>query len=325
MAVKPVWILAAVALLAAAVRFVKGRVLRGILVVLAIIAVLFGVGVIHPPSVEEVVKGVGSSLGDWTYALVAVNAFLETGAFLGFVAPGETIVLFGGVLAGEGTIDLKTLILVTWVSAMLGDLSAYGIGRRYGRDFLLRHGRRVKVGEPQVEFVEGFFGRHGRLTILLGRWVGVVRPLVPFLAGSSRMRFWEFLLIDIIATLAWAAGLCIVASIFWQNFDQLVSLVGRALFILGTVIAISVGLTVGVSARRDARRSQQVEEWLELQRRERPWLAKPAAALWALVGRIEPRLPGRRTAERGDEAGAAGTVAGEERDQPDRPAEPAHR
>ncbi len=158
MAVKPLWILATAVLLAAALRLRSiGRITRVFLLLLTVVAALFAVNVIHPPSIEELVKQIGSRLGDWTYLLVGVNAFLETGAFLGFIAPGETVVLFGGVLAGEGTIDLTTLILVTWLSAMAGDISAYAIGRRSGRDFLIRHGRRIKVGESQVQFVEGFF------------------------------------------------------------------------------------------------------------------------------------------------------------------------
>ncbi len=306
MAVKPLWIIIATGLLGAGAKLAAaGPLLRIFLGLLAVAAALFGVGVINPPSIEEIVQQVGSSLGDWTYLLVGVNAFLETGAFLGFIAPGETMVLFGGVLAGEGTIDLRTLILVTWLSAMAGDISAYVIGRRYGRDFLLRHGARVKVGEPQVAFVEGFFSRHGRATILLGRWVGVVRPLVPFLAGSSRMRFLEFLVIDIIATLAWAALLCVLGSIFWHNFEELVTLVGRALFIVGTIIAIAVGLAFGVNARRDARKHARVDRWIGRQQSEHPVVGKPAAALWALIARIEPRLPG---AHRGTPAASTGTV-----------------
>lgn len=322
MAVKPLWIIIATGLLGAGAKLASiGLTLRIFLALLAVAAGLFGAGVIAPPSVEEIVQGVGSSLGDWTYLLVGVNAFLETGAFLGFIAPGETMVLFGGVLAGEGTIDLRTLILVTWLSAMAGDISAYAIGRRYGRDFLLRHGRRVKVGEPQVAFVEGFFTRHGRATILLGRWVGVVRPLVPFLAGSSRMRFWEFLLIDVIATLAWAALLCILGSIFWHNFEELVTLVGRALFILGTIIAISVAVAFGVHARRDARKRERVERWIERQRAEHPIVGKPASAAWALIARIEPRLPG---AHRTRPAEATATVP-EDDTTPERDPDPAHR
>ncbi|MFT4035620.1 MAG: DedA family protein [Patulibacter sp.] len=308
MAVKPLWIVVAAALAVAVVKLrSSGWLLRGVLAVLTILAALMGAGVLHPPSIEELVTQIGGHLGKWTYLLVGVNAFLETGAFLGFVAPGETVVLFGGVLAGAGTIDLVTLILVTWISAMAGDLSAYAIGRRYGRAFLVRHGARVKVGEPQVAFVEGFFTRHGKLTILLGRWVGVVRPLVPFLAGSSRMRFWEFLVFDLVATAAWASGLAVLGSIFWQNFDQLVSLVGRALFIVGTLIVVGVFVAVAVNARRDPGRRDHVDRWIA-QQQERPLVARPAAALWALIARIEPRLPGRSHSRA---AAADGTVAGD--------------
>ena len=293
MAVKPFWIVVAVALLGAALRLRSiGRFVRGLLFVLAVLAVLFGVGVIHPPSIEEIVKQIGSSLGNWTYVLVGVNAFLETGAFLGFIAPGETMVLFGGVLAGEGTIDLVTLIAVVWLSAMAGDISAYLVGRRYGRGFLLKHGARVKVGEPQVQFVESVFARRGLLTIVLGRWVGVVRPLVPFLAGSSRMAFWQFLAIDLVATLLWSAGLCIVGSIFWHNFDQLVSLVGRALFILGLLIAFGVALAIGASARRDPERRERIDAWIAQQREERPVIGRSASVVWGFMTRVEPHLPG---------------------------------
>ncbi len=295
MAVKPLWIAIALGLLLFAWRSRKaGKVLRGFLLVLASLAGLFAVGVIHPPTLEEVVQEVGGRLGDWAYLVVGVNAFLETGAFLGFVAPGETVVLFGGVLAGEGVLDLKLLIAITWTCAFLGDITAYTIGRRAGRDFLLRHGRRVKVGEPQVAFVERVFERRGRSTLLLGRWVGVVRPLVPFLAGASRMKVWEFLLIDLISVAIWSIGLCLLAATFWQNFDELVSMVGQAMFIIGTLIVVIVGTSLGVGAWRVPERHAKVSAWLEQQRRERPYLGGPATALWLLMGRLSALLPNRR-------------------------------
>lgn len=295
MAVKPLWIAIALGLVLFAWRSRKaGRALRIFLLVLAALAGSFAVGLIHPPTLEEVVKEVGGRLGDWAYLVVGVNAFLETGAFLGFVAPGETVVLFGGVLAGEGVLDLKLLMLITWACAFCGDITAYTIGRRAGRDFLLRHGRRVKIGEPQVAFVERVFERRGRSTLLLGRWVGVVRPLVPFLAGASRMKVWEFLLIDLISVAIWSIGLCLLAATFWQNFDELVSLVGRAMFIIGTLIVVVVGTSVGVGAWRVPERHAQVTAWIAEQRRDRPALARPASALWLLMGRLSALLPNRR-------------------------------
>ncbi len=292
---KPFWLVLALALLFASWRAkALGRVGRGAAFAAAVVFLLFGTSVIALPSIESIVDEIGGRLGAWTYLLVGVNAFLETGAFLGFIAPGETMVLFGGVLAGAGTIELIPLIAVVWVSSMLGDLSAYVIGRRYGRGFLLTHGARVKIGEPQVQFVERFFERHGDLTVLIGRWIGVVRPLVPFLAGSSRLPFVRFAAVDIVATFIWSVGLCVLGSVFWQNFDQVVSLVSRTLFVLATVIVGSAVVGLAVGTRRSHRRSEAVERWIEAQQREHPVIGRPASALWGAVTRLEPRFPGRR-------------------------------
>ena len=77
-------------------------------------AALIGVGLVELPNLEELLLKVGRALGPWTYALVGVLAFLETGAFVGLVAPGETAVIVGGVGAGQGEISLFVLISVVW-------------------------------------------------------------------------------------------------------------------------------------------------------------------------------------------------------------------
>ena len=69
-------------------------------------------------------------------------AFLETGAFVGFVAPGETAVIVGGLVAGQGQISLFVLIAIVWACAVAGDVTSFFLGRRLGRDWLLRHGER---------------------------------------------------------------------------------------------------------------------------------------------------------------------------------------
>lgn len=147
---------------------------------------LYGAGVFHLPELETVIGDLGSALGPYTYALVGVMAFLETGAFVGLLVPGETVVIVGGVVAGQGHIDLLALLGVTWVCAFAGDLTGYALGRRLGRRFLLEHGPRVHITEPRVIRVKAFFARYGLATILIGRFVGLVRPIAPFLAGASR-------------------------------------------------------------------------------------------------------------------------------------------
>ena len=84
-------------------------------------------------------------LGAWTYALVGGLAFLETGAFVGLVAPGETAVVLGGVVAAEGAVDLVPILALAWAAAALGDLASFALGRRLGRRFMVEHGTRVGV------------------------------------------------------------------------------------------------------------------------------------------------------------------------------------
>ena len=91
----------------------------------------------HLPDAKKLIEDVATTLGPWTYVLVGLMAFLETGAFIGLIAPGETTILVGGVIAGQGEIELIPLIGLIWVCAVLGDTTSFFIGRRLGRDFML--------------------------------------------------------------------------------------------------------------------------------------------------------------------------------------------
>jgi undecaprenyl-diphosphatase len=124
--------------------------LRGLSVAMSAALVLYGVGIIQLPQIEDVIASVGSSLGVYTYALVGLMAFLETGAFVGLVIPGETAVIVGGVVAGQGHIDLGLLLGLTWVCAFTGDVTGYLLGRRLGRAFLLAHGARMHITEERL-------------------------------------------------------------------------------------------------------------------------------------------------------------------------------
>ena len=151
--------------------------------------VLVVTGVVELPDLEHALTELSETLGRWTYLLVGGLAFLETGAFVGLVAPGETAIVLGGVVAAQGQIDLLTVLLVAWVAAALGDIASFVLGARLGRRFLLRHGPRVGVTGPRLDRVEAFYERHGAKAILVGRFVGIVRAVSPFLAGSSGLPF----------------------------------------------------------------------------------------------------------------------------------------
>jgi undecaprenyl-diphosphatase len=248
-------------------------------------AVLIGVGVIKLPNFEQVLEDAGKALGPWTYLVVGVLAFLETGAFLGFVAPGETAVIVGGLVAGQGQISLLVLIAIVWSCCLLGDLVSYELGRRKGRRWLLKHGERLKITEDRLDQVERLLTSHGAVMIIVGRFLGFVRPLSPFIAGASRMPLKRFLPYDVLAAGAWAITFCTLGFLFWRSINQLTTYVSRGLFALGTLVAVIAGIVALIHLRRSPEARAKVRDWID-ERDDRPgWriLARLSRPVWHLV------------------------------------------
>jgi membrane protein DedA with SNARE-associated domain/membrane-associated phospholipid phosphatase len=283
------WIVAACLLAGwlVARRHRHSRLLQAAGVAAVAVALVIGTGVVHLPNLEKLLEDTGTALGSWTYLLVGGLAFAETGAFLGFIAPGETAVIVGGLVAGQGKISLIVLIGVVWACAVLGDLTSYALGRRLGRAWLIAHGARLQITEERMDQVQGFFERRGNVTILVGRFVGFVRPLLPFIAGASRMPLMRYLRYDVLAAGAWSVTFCVLGYVFWRSFSRLTTYVSRGLFALGTFVALVVGVVWLVSLRRDPERRAAVRAWLDA-RADRPgWrhVARLAGPLWRRVAR----------------------------------------
>jgi membrane-associated protein len=194
------------------------RVLAGAGVVAAVAFAGTVSGVVPLPDLDGLLTDLADRLGAWTYALVAVMAFLETGAFVGLIAPGETAVVLGGVVAARGDVDLPTMILLTWAAAALGDAASFLLGRRLGRRFLIARGPRLGITAARLARVEGFFERHGPQAILAGRFIGLVRAVAPFLAGASKMRWRAFLPWSILGTGVWSTAFVLIGYAFSSSF-----------------------------------------------------------------------------------------------------------
>jgi membrane-associated protein len=212
--------------------------LLGLALVAAIGFALTTAGVIELPDLEAALTDLSDTLGAWTYALVGALAFLETGAFVGLIAPGETAVVLGGVVAAQGEVNFVAMLLLVWVAAALGDFASFLLGRRLGRRFLVTRGPRLGVTPPRLEKVERFFDRHGPKAILVGRFVGIVRAVAPFLAGSSGMRLRAFLPWSVVGTAAWAATFTLVGYVFHRSFSAAADYVTHGAFALAVVAGV---------------------------------------------------------------------------------------
>jgi membrane-associated protein len=212
----------------------------GALAAAALVAVT--TGLVPLPDLEGALEDLANRLGAWTYVLVAALAFLETGAFVGLVAPGETAVVLGGVVAAAGDVQLVPLLVLVWLAAALGDLASFALGRRLGRPFLLAHGPRIGVTAPRLARVDRFFDRHGAKAILVGRFVGIVRAVAPFLAGASGLRLRAFLPWSLLGTAAWATTFTLVGYVFHQSFTTAAETVTKGALALAVLAAAALVL-----------------------------------------------------------------------------------
>ncbi len=261
---RPVW-LAAAALLLAYLVWRRRRLEPPLLVggAIAVVAMaVHGLGLVHLPNVDTLLKHVGSTLGAWTYLLVGVLLFLESGAFVGLFVPGETALIVGGMVAGQGKIDIVLLIAIAWAASLAGDLVSFALGHRLGRDFLVRHGSGVGITEERVEQVEGFYARHGGTAVFLGRWVGLVRAISPFVAGSSGMSLSRFLPADVLSAGAQVSLHALIGFVFWRSLDTVLAIAKQGAFALGATIACVAALVAAVRWLRVPANRRRLATWL---------------------------------------------------------------
>lgn len=193
------------------------------------------------------------------YAATALLAYLECAAFVGLVAPGESFVSLAGFLASRGQVKLAVLFPIVIVSAILGDITGYLLGRKYGEGFFASSHRVLKVPPELIESAHDFFRRHGGKTMLIARFVGFLRSIAPFLAGSARSSFVEFLVFDSIGAAAWATTFLLLGYFLGAAYVTVEKYLGRAGFILALlVIAIWVAVALVRRYRLDFSAIRQI-------------------------------------------------------------------
>jgi membrane-associated protein len=143
---------------------------------------------------------------------IALIIFAETGLLIGFFLPGDTLLIAAGILSSQGKLPLWALIPVTAVAAILGYQVGYIIGERAGpRFFKRREGILFRI--EYIERAEDFFNRHGGKTIILARFVAVVRTIVPLVAGVGKMPKKLFFTYNIIGAVLWVTSVTLAA--YW--------------------------------------------------------------------------------------------------------------
>lgn len=168
---------------------------------------------------------------------VALLAYSETARFLDLVVPGEVGMVLAGAAAAEAGVPLTVVAAAGFVGAVSGDSTSYWIGRGAGPRVVHRFRWTRKRLEPALERARRYFGRSGGWAVLGGRFVGALRAVVPFVAGSADMGFGRFLAWNVVASLAWAGA---VVSAGYVLGDDIASVIDRVGGLVSVVVVVAL-------------------------------------------------------------------------------------
>jgi membrane-associated protein len=189
-------------------------------------------------------------------ALLALIVFAESGLLIGFFLPGDSLLFVGGFLASDAGDHrlpaLPIVALVAFVAAVLGDQVGFWFGRKVGPALLTRPDSRL-FKQQNVTKAHGFFERHGAKTIVLARFVPVVRTFAPIVAGVGDMNYRTFVTFNVIGAFIWAVGLTTLGY-FMGQIDVVKNNIEIAIVVVIALSLLPVAIEF-VRHRREAKRA----------------------------------------------------------------------
>jgi membrane-associated protein len=186
----------------------------------------------------QLLEHLTGALGPWTYAIVGALVFMETVAFIGLLAPGEVTLLVGGAAAANGDVGLLPTLAIVWACGILGDLTGYTLGRRYGWSLIRKVGPRLGLDESRRQRIDERLARWGGKALVAGRFVGPVRVFAPFAAGTSGMSRRRLVRLSALGVGLWAPTLVLASYAFADAIGSYMQYAGNV--ILGVIAAAAV-------------------------------------------------------------------------------------
>jgi membrane protein DedA with SNARE-associated domain len=168
--------------------------------------------------------------------IIALVVFAEDALFVGFVLPGETVAILGGVAANRGHVALSAVLAVVVVAAIVGDSVGYEVGRHVGPRILRL--RLLRRRQRRLDDAQDFLARRGGSAVFLGRWVAFFRAVMPALAGTARMPYPRFLAFNAAGGLVWGVAVVLAGYFAGASYAKVEKVLGRgaALVVLAVVL-----------------------------------------------------------------------------------------
>jgi membrane-associated protein len=190
---------------------------------------------------DKYLPGIIQAYGFWTYLILFVIIFCETGLVVFPYLPGDSLLFVAGALSGAGYLNVEILIVTLILAAVLGDSANYWIGHKVGMKVLAM--KYCLVKKEQLEKTEEYFARYGGLTIVIARFVPFIRTFAPFLAGFGKMSYRWFITYNVIGAVLWICGFVLAGYFFGslpivkENFSIIIyAIIGISLLAVGSII-----------------------------------------------------------------------------------------
>jgi len=185
--------------------------------------------------IDEHLNAVIDDYGAWTYAILFLIIFLETGVVVTPFLPGDSLLFAAGAFAAAGSLEVSVLLVLLSAAAILGDSLNYTIGARVGPRVFHRENVRF-LNRKHLDRTHAFYERHGGKTIIIARFVPIVRTFAPFVAGIGTMTYARFLSYNVVGGILWVT-LFVVGGYLFGNLPAVEE---NFSFIIVAIILISV-------------------------------------------------------------------------------------
>lgn len=175
--------------------------------------------------------------GALVFVLVGLIVFAEDALFFGFVIPGETAAVLGGVIASRGNVPYLLIALTVVLAAIIGDTVGYEVGRHIGPRIL--DIRALSKHRERLGSAQDFLRRRGGTAVFLGRFVAFFRAVMPALAGTSRMSYPRFLAYNAAGGIVWGIGFTLLGYLAGNSYQRIEKSVGRGAAIVVAALVVA--------------------------------------------------------------------------------------
>lgn len=159
---------------------------------------------------DEAIRYALEHFSEWVYLLLFGIIFAETGLVIFSFLPGDSLLFAAGTFAGLGELNIVILVIGFFLAATLGDLLNFTLGRYLGNT---RFAQRL-VSRKKMQQAQHFFNQYGGITVLLARFMPILRSLIPFVAGASHMPYRYFMRYNLLGALIWGVGCTVIGYFF---------------------------------------------------------------------------------------------------------------